>query len=446
MSTMIDPRERITSGFNRARLQLEAKRGAVPLVILLIGALLSLGAWLTILKNVGRQVYAGTKEIGFQVADASAVVGGGRQDVRFKGVPVGTIDEIKLRNGRAFITAKIYDEYLPIYRDARVNLRPNTALEDMYLDIVDRGRRGAGEASVSDPIGAQRVRVGVQVEDVLQALDPDVRGRFATLLDQLGRGFAGRGDELRAAFVQAVPFLQAADRVSDQLARRTRLTRTLVTNTAAITDELGRRDRTLKSLVADAGTTLKTLEDGTPDLDATLRELPGTLSSVDGSFTTVRAALPDVDDALVALRAVGQRLPGGLRAARQLSSDARPALSDLRRPVAELTGLARYLPRGTQLLAQTVGELRPQVPAIDHVTKVAGGCSTALQGFFQWTPSVMKLGDARGASVRGEAVVGIASTAAIKDPTVIARDSCAPGRPIGGEPGAAGAPTTGANR
>lgn len=433
-----DARERLTDGFNRARLALETRRSLTPLLVITIGVLLSLGAWFTIIKNVGRQVYADNSDVGFEVSNASAVIGGGRQEVRFKGVPAGVIQSIELKNGHPFIKAKIYKSYLPIYRDARANLRPSTALEDMYLDIVNRGTPAAGKASLANPIPSQNVRTGIQVEDIMQSLDSDVRGHLAIVLDQLGRGLHDRGASLREAFVQVAPLLETAGRLSDQLVHRQAAVRTLVTNTAVISDELARRQRSLRALVADSGATLKTLQNGSADLDATLRGLPPTLQAADTSFASVRATLPDLDQALLGLRAVADRLPAGLLAARQISSDAQPALAKLQPTVPALSLLAKYLAPGALGLDQTTHRLLPQIPAIAHAVRTTAGCSAAIQGFFQWTPSVMKLGDARGAVVRGQAVVGLASTGAVKDPMVIPRGSCAPGTPVGGVPGPGG--------
>jgi hypothetical protein len=82
--------------------------------------------------------------------------------------------------------------------------------------------------------------------------------------------------------------------------------------------------------------------------------------------------------------------------------------------------------------------LRPQIPAIDHTTKTVAGCPVPIQGFFQWTPSTTKFGDARGMVIRGDAAFSFETSGTVTDPNVRALPSCAPGGAIGGEPGHGG--------
>jgi ABC-type transporter Mla subunit MlaD len=267
---------------------------------------------------------------------------------------------------------------------------------------------------------------------------PDVRTQLATLLQQLGGGLRGRGAALGSAFVQVVPFLQLAGRLSRQLALRAGLTRDLVHNVGTLTGELARRQDDLRTLVQASGTTLRTLQNGSSDLNATLAELPPTLSAIDTSFAAVRNALPDVNPALASLDAVAGRLPGGLAALRSLSTVALPAVRALQQPVRRLVPLSADLRPLAQNLQQAVTLLRPQVPALEHVIKSVAGCAVALQGFFQWTPSVTKMWGPAGPGVRGDFGFGVDSTTVAKDPNVSPSPSCAPGGPTGATPGPGG--------
>lgn len=438
---MIEVRERVTERINRQRLKLEARRSGRPVVVIAIGLLIAFACWSVIFKNVGRQVYSSTNTVSFAVGDAAGVIPSGRQEARFKGVPAGVIDEVELVGGRPVITVKLYAEFGDIYRDARAALRPNTALEDMYLDILDRGSPSAGIATADEPLAPSQTRIGVQPEDVLDTFSPDVRANVSSALRELGGGLDGRGELLRASLVELRPFLDVATRLADQLRRRGRLMRRLVHDTAELTGELARRERALRRLTTEGGATLRTLEASGTNLDATLAELPSTLAAVDSSFGAVRRVLPEVDRALTALRPVVDELPQGLRAIRDLNGTARPAVRALQRPVRSLVPLTDVLRPLSADLRQAITRLRPQVGAIDHATESVAGCSTALQGFFQWTPSVVKWGDARGLSIRGDVVVSASSGGgAVADPMQIVGPSCAPGTAIGGEPGPGGRP------
>lgn len=436
---MINVRERRSHGLNSARAKLEFRRAASPLVVVVLGFAIGLAGWLVILRNVGKQVYTPTRELSFKLDDASGVVGRARQELRFKGMPAGRVTKVELRNGRPVVTAKLYESFGRIYNDARVAVRPTTALEDMYFDVLDRGSKASGEVGADNALAASQVSVGVQAEDVLNTFKPDVRTQLATTLRNLGNGLDDRGVALRTAFAEVAPLVETAVELSDQLRRRSALTKELIHDTAALTGTLADRDDELRRLVAAGATTLDAINSRRSGLDATLTELPPTLSRVHSSFESVRDVLPRVDNALKALTPITGSLPDGLEAVRDLSATADPALRALRTPVRRLVPLAKVLGPVASDLASVVTALRPQVSAIDYMVKTLSGCPVAVQGFFQGTPSVLKFGDARGYSIRGDAVVDVSSGGgAARDPNKIIGESCAPGKPLGGEPGPGG--------
>jgi len=434
---MISVRNRRTEKLTRQRLKLQGQRSVSSIAVILVGCGLSLLAALYIASNVGKTTYSANREVRFEVADARGVAGGGRQELRFRGVPAGAISDVRLDSGKAVVTAKLYTSFGQLYRDARAELRPNTALEDMYINVLDRGTPAAGPLG-DETLPARRTVASVQPEDVLSAFDAETRAHLSVVLDQLGGSLEDRGRSLRATLARLVPFLTQVDQLSGQLAVREDLTRRLIHNTGLLTTELGHRDRTLRRLVLNAGDTLRAVQSGSGDLDATLAALPGALGAVDRSFATVRDVLPDVDTALADLRPVAERLPDALTTTRRLVGEARPAINALRAPVAALQPLSRSLPGTAASLRTLLAGLAPQMPALQRVAKRVAGCSAALQGFFQWTPSVTKWGDANGPAVRGSFAFGADSAQNAKDPSVVALPSCAPGTAIGGVPGTGG--------
>jgi len=435
---MIDIKNRITEDVNRSRLALEARRSVAPLFVAVVGVVVAALCTVYVASNVGQSLYTDSANVAFTVTDARGVVGGGRQEIRFRGIPAGVIEDVELRDGHAVIAGKLYSRFGRLYRDARVTLRPNTALEDMSIDVLDRGTPPAGLATDRAPLPVAQADVSEQVEDTLQVFRPETRANLGALLRELGNGLGGRGDDLEQAFVQAVPFVRQAASLSEQLSRRTDLTRKLITRTAGLAGELARRRSELRTLATAGGQTLRALQDESTALDDTLRQLPPTLTALDSGLTAVRGVVPDVNRALVDLRPGVRALPAGLTAAERLATRALPTLRRLREPVRRLLPLSRTLRPLSSSLRLAVARLAPQLPALDYVTRSVAGCSVALQGFFQWTPSVTKFDDAHGPAVRGDFAIGVDDTSFAKDPNVRPSPSCAPGGPVGGEPGPAG--------
>ena len=58
----------------------------------------------------------------------------------------------------------------------------------------------------------------VNLADVLNTFQPDVRAQLYNMLDQLGNGLQDRGAYLRRAFALLAPFLQVAGNAAGQLA------------------------------------------------------------------------------------------------------------------------------------------------------------------------------------------------------------------------------------
>ncbi len=428
---MSDSRRRRAEGINRARLKLELRRGARPFVVVVLFVALGVVLAGYTLSKVSPNALSGTETVRFAVSDVTAVQPG-INEVRFKGVPVGTIKAVEVRGAQPVLKVEIRKKYGVIYRDARAELRPNTALQDMYLDIVDRGHPRAGVARPGEPLAQSRTSAPVNIAEVLDMFGPSQRVRLRTLLDELGNGTADNGRALRQIFVTTVPFVDAAGRIARQLAARRPQVRRLVHNTAVLTDELGRRETQLRTLLDAGAATLSTLQESSPDLNATLDELPRVLSAVDTSFAATRQVLPDVDAALRALDPVADVLPSSLSGLRALGTQLRPALRALRTPVARLVPLARTLKPVSEDADRAVRALAPQADTVDKVVKDLADCKSGVQGFFQWNASISKFGDSRGPIPRGNVVIGAQSSSLFNDPNEYAPQACTPGKVIGG--------------
>lgn len=427
----VDPRRRITSGLNRTRLKLEARRAVRPLLVIGLGVIGMLGGALYLMTNLTTTFGQGTHKVRFALNDATAVKPG-IADLRYRGIRAGSIDELERVDGQLVATASIADEYGPLYRDAEAQLRPATPLQDIYLDIVDPGTPEAPRLG-NGVLAATQTETPVNINDVLGVLQANERTRLRELLDNLGNGLSDRGADLRAAVVQVTPLLQTAARITDELRAKGTATRRLVDNAAILTEELGRREVELRTLVREGAATFGTLQEGSEDVERTLAELAPTFDSIDSSFTALRGVLGDVDTAVTDLYPVADRLPAALDTIGRLSAVLGPAARELQEPVGKLVPFTRALrPVATQLSA-TTNALRPQIPAFDKTTHTLAECERGITGFFQWNTSLTKFGDVLGPVPRGTLAIGGPDTGtepAKRKPGI----NCAGGETIGGRP------------
>lgn len=425
---MSSPRARINRGLSRERVALEIRRARGPFVVLAGMIALALAAAAYIVGNLHSTLpWEGPYRVRVAVDDAKGVVAG-KNEVRISGVPVGLIERVELDDGQPTLTISIERRHGALRRDARLRLRPKTPLNDLYLDVEDRGH--GAPLDDGDRLDVARTRTPVDIGRVLNALNADTRARMERATDELGRGLPDKGDQLRAALVELAPFLDAGERLMGQLAQRRGATRRLVHNLRLMTEELGSRDAQLTKLVRGGAETLTELGRADAPLAETLTGLPPTLRQLRQTFATVRSTVDELDPAFDALQPAARALPSGMAALRNFSIEARPALAALRRPLPRLRPLVRALRPTAAEIDAAFAAFRPQAPRLDRITAAVVPCEFAVSKFFHNTISVYKFSGARAPFPRGHIVGGtITAGGAVNDPNQIAAPSCAKGAP-----------------
>lgn len=378
---------------NMDRIKLEIKRASGPflLFVLLVVAGLATGA--DIVRNLaGDKPWVDYKAYRVAFTDTKGVVPS-RAELRLAGVKAGSIKKSELVNGQAVLTINLEKKYAPLYKDAKVRIRPVTPLEDMYVDIESRGHKTAGE--LGDAIlPAQRTISPVQIGSVLDVLDKGTRTNVATLLNQLGKGLQDGGQNLRWSFVQIAPFLRSAQRLSTALADRRRHLAALVHQFGGITGELSQHDRQLASFVKQADQTLGELATQDAPFRGTIEQLPGTLAAMRSSFANLRDTEEALDPALESLQPVAEDLPKGLDSLSRFSTAATPALQALRPSARSIRPLARALRPTSQDLSASLTLLQKEAPQIDEFTKKTVPCLPETSQLLSRAMSFTKFGDA----------------------------------------------------
>jgi virulence factor Mce-like protein len=376
------------------RLRLELKRASRPFllyVLLVIAGLLTAG---DIVRNLaGDKPWVDYTAYRVAFTDVKGVVPS-RAELRLAGVKAGSITEAALVHGQAVLTLNLESRYAPLYRDAKVRIRPVTPLEDMYVDVESRGHPAAGKLAPGEILPAQRTVSPVEIGTVLDVLDKGSRANLATLLDELGRGLKDRGRDLRWAFARLGPFLGSARRMTEALSERRQNLAGFVHDFGGITTKLAEHDRTLATFVTSANATLAQLATDDAPFRGTIAALPPTLSVMKRSFASLRQTEDALDPALRALQPVAGSLPNGLNALTRLSRDAAPALVALRPAARGLRPLAQDLRPTASDLAAAFGLLTREAPQIDEATKKTVPCLVPASELLGRAMSFTKFGDA----------------------------------------------------
>jgi virulence factor Mce-like protein len=404
---------------------MEAQRASRHLVLIIGGVALMLAIATWFVVHVSQTFGRSTYDVRFAVNNAFGIFAGA-DDVRFRGVPAGTIEKVERDGTQLVILARIRSGYGPIYQNAHAQLRPITPLNDVYLDIIDPGTPGAGRAVASRPLPESQTTTSVTVPDVLDGLTADARRNGYQLLDNLGNGLADGGLRLRQAFVQLGPLLRDAGVLTHEIALHQYETQRLIHNTASLMSTLSTRDGQLKQLVSTGAATFGALQQSSGDLNMTLSELAPTVVQLDSTLTSVHAVIDTVDTALSSLMPVADRLPGGLRDLRSLADVLGPAATRLEPAAISLTPFVQRVRDLLVPVGQITSGLLPQTPVVNRTATDLVKCKTGVIDFFQWNASLTKMGDTTGGPVpRGNLAFGIPSPnqQILRDPV----PSCAPG-------------------
>ncbi len=386
---------------NTDRIKLEITRARKPVALLLLTALCAgTASWVIFKNQTFKRPWTDYYEVTAQFEDVKGITDGTQQPVRIAGVQVGVVRKNELINGRPVLTIALERQYAPLYRDARMRIRPVTPLQDMFVTIEDRGSPAAGELREGELLTAERTVSPVDISRVMNAFDAPTRDRLGHLLNSLGEGLADRGDSLRAAFAESVPFLVAARDVSAALADRKQALARFVRNFGRVTTELGRRDRQLASLVRNGNSSLGELAENDEAFAATIEEMAPTLTELQRSLGALRVAEEDIDPALRALRPVADRLGPGIAALGRFSREATPALRALRAPVRKLRPFAVALAPSMTSLDQAFREMTPDTPKYYRLTKTFAACRDSFKRMLHATAWVMNYGDALSAYPR----------------------------------------------
>ncbi|HKI67091.1 MAG TPA: MlaD family protein [Solirubrobacterales bacterium] len=230
------------------------------------------------------------------------------EEVRVAGATVGEIESVSVtmpgeidgyKNGKpisvpgkAVIAMKINDPGFQDFRaDASCLIRPQSLIGEKFVDCRPTLPRAPGskpppplkEIEDGKPGAGQYL---LPFENNSTSVDPDLINninqltyaqRFRLILNELGAGLAGRGEDLEEVVKRANPVLRDVDRVFGILnAQRDRLAQ-LSADSEKILGPLSRERSSVAGFFSNAGVAAQASAEKGADVEASLRKLPGFL-------------------------------------------------------------------------------------------------------------------------------------------------------------------------
>lgn len=293
-------------------------------------------------------------ELKAEFETAQAVVPGQGQTLRVAGVKVGDVDEVELVDGKAVVTFGVDRDYLPVYQDATVLLRPKTGLKDMFFDM-DPGSRSAGEIEEGGAIPLENTAPDVNLDEILEALDSDTQAYLKLLITGAGRGLDERGRDLGKVLGSLGPINRDFRRLNSEVAKRKENLRRLVTNFNRLTKTVGGAEDDLTRLVESSAVSLGAIAEQDPSVQRAVRLLPGTLAQTRETLNNVATFAGELGPTMTDLRPFARNLDEVNESTRRLADDVtgpikneiRPFVRAAREPIPDLESAARRFSKAT---------------------------------------------------------------------------------------------------
>ena len=298
--------------------------------------------------------------------------------VRIAGVNVGKVKKVENPPGgkqAAVVTMEIQKKGRPIHKDATLAIRPRIFLEGNFFVDLKPGSPSAPVMENGDTLPIQNASAPVQLDEVLGALNTDVRKDLGTLLREYGQAVNEGADGFRRSqkywkdAYQNTALLNQA-----MLGRKPHDLSRYIKAMGPVAEALDANPSQLKSLVSDFNTTALAFAREDENLSATVQELPRTLS-------VGRPALGDLNAAFPTVRRLAAELRPAVRSTGPMIDATTPFVRQLRGLVqpSELRGLTADLRRTVPSLAKLTDRSRPRLEQV----RTASSCQN--ETILPWT-------------------------------------------------------------
>ena len=325
--------------------------------IALITAGVLVAALLIALPAIGSDGTSGDYRVRGIFDNGSFVVNG--EQVRVAGANVGTVESVDVTGndeiasdeggphavpGKAVVVMNITDSGFKDFRaDASCLIRPQSLIGEKFIDCTPTQPRAPGTAL---PPPLQKIEDGqpgagqylLPLENNGKTVDLDLiqniqrlpfRDRFRLILNDLGAGLAGRGQDLGEVIDRANPALRQTDRVLEILAEQNKQLASLASNGDQVLEPLARNRTHITSFFHNAAIAGAATAERSAALQESLRKFPETLHQVRLTMTQLKTFS---DKGLPFFTALNQAAPGLSKATVNLPNFAHlsiPALQTL---------------------------------------------------------------------------------------------------------------------
>lgn len=242
-----------------------------------------MGGWLAF--NIGLRVPG---QSGYVLkADFSEATGVVSQDeVRVSGVKVGSVIDLAPAPGGGTRVTMQLDPALRMRSDVRAVIRPKSLLGTKYVELVRTPGSHAGYLPSGAVIPRAQTGEAIEIDSILNNMDPDTRAAFSETLRQLGVALDGRSGDVNQSITNLDqvtanlrPLAQLGDRRQEEIAR-------ILADLAIIMRALADEQDDLGQLIDSGDQVFAGVAARDADLGGAVANANGFFGSLDAVFST----------------------------------------------------------------------------------------------------------------------------------------------------------------
>lgn len=325
-------------------------------------------------------------------------------DVKIGGVPGGRITKIDLTSrDTAMVTMKLRDGAVPIGAGATADARPVNLLGEKYVDLRPGDLRKPVTTGVTIPI--TRTDAPVELDQVIDTLDPTTRGRLRVLINEAGVGLRGRGSDFNALLDRMPSSLREGQQLmADFAADTTQLKRLASTGDRVLQsfanggDQLADLVNSGQQALAVTAKNRQKLGESIDQAPTTLRQLQATLTTLDGASRRLKPAAAEIRRTAPSLTDALDRLP-------TLEKNAKPTLATVKAASPDLSRLGRQGTPVVTRLRLPARELQRFSTVFDPLSRTLDSQTNPLLRMMEGWTRTIQTRDNAGHLFRTEAVV-----------------------------------------
>ncbi len=346
----------------------------------ILAVLAAAGALTAILLSASAQ---GSSTATFNVIfdDARGLIAG--QLVKVAGAQAGSIENVtvvKQGSGaktsyKAKVEGSIDSQFMPFRTNAQCTIRPQGLIAENYVEC-DPGSppapvlHGAGGQPPTVPV--QNTSEPVSLLDLFNIFNVPTRERFALIINELGIGTAGEGQNFNDVLHRANPALKLADQVIGILAHQKAQLATIIDATNTIASEGASHTSAVQSFLTQAASLTSTTAAHSSNLQLAINRLPGLLAAARPSLQQLDVVARDGTPLLQQLQVAAPFLNNVSRDLGPFVAQAKPGLAKLS------TALDKAIP-AVKHTTPLVKALRSYTTRSLKKTQLAGRLFTSLQ-------------------------------------------------------------------